>query len=102
MKTNITATLTVNISLAEVAAELHAQGQYLKANFSNEDLQMDDDFSGTDVRLQVTDDGAWQLHFRSADYDQDHRGFWACGSVRRGCTWVEAREQARELISSVE
>lgn len=102
MKAQISDKLTVNISLAEVAAELHAQGQYLKTHFSDEDLQMDDDFSGTDVRLQVREDGAWQLHFGSADYDQDHRGFWACGSVRRGCTWTEAREQARELISSVE
>lgn len=103
MKTQITDTLAVNISLAQVAAELHAQGQYLKDNFSKEDLtEHGSDFSGTDVRLQVSEDGGWTLHFGSSDYDQDHRGFWASSSVARACTWQEARETARELISSVE
>jgi hypothetical protein len=34
-----------------------------------------------DVRLQVTEDGAWYLHSGDASYDQDHRGFWGAGSL---------------------
>ena len=40
-----------------------------------------------EVRLQVMEDGRWDLHFGPGDYDQDHRGFWgsACLSRKTNC-----------------
>ncbi len=29
-----------------------------------------------EVRLQVYDEGGWQLHTGSTQYDDDHTGFW--------------------------
>jgi hypothetical protein len=103
MKTQLSDKLTVNLPIGSIASEIHAHGRYLRDSFSVEDLsEAGSDFVGTDVRLQVTEDGGWILHFGSADYDQDHRGFWACSSVRRGCSLIEARETARELINGIE
>ncbi len=92
----------VRITLAALAAEIHAQGQYLKRSFAREELTESgkndpDEFSGSDVRLQVQG-GSWQLHFGDSQYDQDHRGSWGCSSVPWGCTWQQARETARELL----
>ncbi len=36
---------------------------------------------GTDVRLQILDDGNWSLHTGDNRYDQDHRGSWGCGTL---------------------
>lgn len=103
MKITLTEELTVNLPIGEIALELHAHGRYLRDSFSAEDLsEPGSDFVGTDVRLQIGGDGGWQLHFGSADYDQDHRGFWAASCIRRGCSRKEANEVARELIESVE
>jgi hypothetical protein len=89
---------TVSIPLAELANEIYNCGQYLKHNFSAEDLtEKGTDFAGTDCRLNVRD-GSWSLLTGDSQYDQDHRGYWACSSIRRGCTWNEAREIARDLV----
>lgn len=91
--------LGVSIRVSVLAAEIHDCGQYLKRNFSAQDLaESGTDFIGTDCRLQVQD-GGWQLHTGSADFDQDHRGAWSCASIPRGCTWKEAREIARDLLN---
>ena len=57
-----------------------------------------------DVRLQVYEDGEWQLRWGLSDYDQDHRGYWGASSIP-GCnpkTGIVARfnskDVARDLI----
>ena len=102
MKITLTEKESVNISIGELAAEIYQQGRYLKDNFSAEGLtEPGEDFAGTDCRLQVQD-GSWSLHTGSADYDQDHGGFWSCSSIRRGCSRAEASEIARQLIDGLE
>lgn len=51
---------------------------------------------GTDVRLQVYENGEWSVHSGSSDYDQDHRGYWGAGSVpgKR----FNSEDTARDLI----
>ena len=62
----------------------------------------DDDESGWgDIRLQVTDDGAWELHTGDPQYDTDHRGYWGATSVDAGASMSKCREVARELIEQV-
>jgi hypothetical protein len=101
MKTNTSKILGVRVTIAALAAAIHAEGAYLKRSFARVDLMEDasdpDAFSGTDCRLQVHG-GNWQLHTGDSSYDQDHRGAWGCASIPWGCTWKEAREIARELI----
>ncbi len=54
-------------------------------------------FAESDVRLQVHD--GWTIHHGSADYDQDHRGFWGAGSVSARDSLATLREAARGLVS---
>lgn len=87
-------------TIKELADALYSEGQYLKRNFSKEDL-MDgphDDFCGTDVRLQLHD-GSWELHTGDSSYDQDHRGYWGASSISRGATRRECMDTARSLIN---
>lgn len=102
MKITLTESETINISVGALTDEIYSQGRYLKDNFSAEDLkEPGTDFVGTDCRLQVQG-GSWSLHTGSADYDQDHRGFWSCSCIRRGCSRAEASEIAHELIDGLE
>lgn len=94
MKRTDTKIAGVRVTVTALAAAIHAQGAYLKRAFAKADLQDDptdpDAFAGTDARLQVHG-GSWQLH--------TDRGAWGSSSIPWGCTWKEAREIARELIS---
>ena len=94
--------LTANLPLGDIAGEIYAIGQYIKDNFSADDLnEPGSDFRGSDVRLQVNDDGGWTLHYGSSDYDQDHRGYWACSYINRGCTRAESRDIAIKLVEGL-
>jgi len=92
----------VRVLLSELAADVHAYGQYLKANFSRADLRdSEDDTAGGEMRLQVKESG-WQTHHGDSQFDQDHRGMWSNAFVPYGCTQKEAREIARDLIEQCE
>jgi hypothetical protein len=52
-----------------------------------------------DVRLQVTDDGDWRVHFGDPGYDQDHRGYWGAGSVPGRGRRFDSTGEARRLIN---
>lgn len=58
-----------------------------------------DDPADIDVRLQVQEDGGWDLHFGDSSYDQDHRGYWgaSCLSLRTNC-----RSLAWDLIGEAQ
>jgi hypothetical protein len=85
-------------SIADIASEIHACGVYLRDTFKPSDLDDGEGNIGTDYRLQIHDDGSWETHSGSSDYDQDHRGHWGASFVPRGCTWAQAREIAKDLI----
>lgn len=77
-------------SVAQVAAELRdvkrtTEWSWLRG-FDQDDI---------DVRLQVTDDGRWDVYHGDASYDQDHRGFWGASSLSRRSN---CRELARDLL----
>lgn len=61
-------------------------------------LQPDDADEGIDVRLQVYPDGEWAVHSGSADYDQDHRGYWGSSSVPGDNRRFDSKDIARDLI----
>lgn len=57
----------------------------------------DGETPGTDCRLRVLPEGGgWQLLTGSADYDQDHRGYWGAGFLPLART--NLTELARDLI----
>ena len=92
-------TKTVRVPVGELASDVYSYGQYLKDNFSRDDLtEPGCDVAGGEMRLQVRD-GNWQTHHGDSQYDQDHRGNWGSAFVPYGCTRAESREIARELIS---
>ncbi len=61
-------------------------------------LEPEDADEGIDVRLQVRPGHGWELHYGSADYDQDHRGFWGASSVPGNNRRFKSRDVARNLI----
>lgn len=72
-------------SIKSVAAELAFAKRFY----------LGDDCPDVEVRLQVTEGGAWCLHYGDPCYDQDHRGFWGAGSLDRR---TNCRDEARWLI----
>lgn len=51
-----------------------------------------------EVRLQVHDEGGWALHTGSAQYDDDHTGFWGEDYIGPES---DLREVAKGLIQEV-
>ena len=87
-------------SLASVRSALAAEWRYLRRNFARSDLaEHGEDFAGTDIRLQVLENGKWALHSGPSDYDQDHRGYWgaSCLSYDR----QNLADLARDMIDQV-
>lgn len=55
-----------------------------------------------DVRLQVLDDGTWQLHYGDAQYDTDHRGYWGASIISVGMNRRDLNGVAQDLISQAQ
>lgn len=84
-------------SIASVRSALAAEWRYLRRSFARSEFEeRGEDFAGTDVRLQVRENGNWALHSGPSDYDQDHRGYWgtSCLSYDR----QNPTDPARDLI----
>ena len=102
MKTQVTDSESIDIPVGQLADAIYQHALYLRASFDRKDLvDIGSEFSGVDCRLNWFN-GSWSLLTGSSDYDQDHRGFWACGSISYDCTRAEAKELAHDLISSIE
>jgi hypothetical protein len=71
-------------SIKAVTAELIGQKFYL-----------DDEITEMDVRLQVHENGAWEIHTGDSQYDLDHRGFWGASYLTKS---TNCRECAKDLI----
>jgi len=67
-------------SIKTLRKVLTSNWKYIRKTFNKKDLEESSNLSGTDVRLQVTDNG-WQVHTGSSDYDTDHRGAWGNGFI---------------------
>jgi hypothetical protein len=89
-------------TLAELAQELHDYAEYLKHNYSADDLrETPDDTAGGDFRLRVYN-GSWSVNTGDSQYDQDHRGAWALAFVPRGASLKRCREIARQMLREIE
>ena len=93
-------------SVVAVCSALVSEYKYLRRNFSRNDLldpyDKGNEFAGTDIRLQVYENGNWAIRSGSSDYDQDHRGFWGASSLsfdRQNLTDLarDLIEQAKEM-----
>ena len=98
-------------SVRNVRRALAREWRYIRKNFHRAELvdECSDEFSGTDVRLQVYENGKWAIRSGDSSYDQDHCGFWgaSCLSYDRqnltelACDLIaQAAEQAAELEHS--
>lgn len=99
----------VCLPVTTLADYVYQYGQYLKCNFSREDLSEDGDGenAGGDMRLQVLPAkefgiGSWRTWEGDNQFDTNHRGMWANAFVPYGCTRKEAREIAENLIAECE
>jgi hypothetical protein len=70
-------------------------------NRESVDNDSDEEAYGIDVRLQVTSDGSWFIHFGDASYDTDHRGYWGDSSVPGNGERFDAKAVARDLVDQV-
>ncbi len=94
-------------SIRHVRALLAIRWRSLRTMNRADLVEPGEDSASTDVRLQVWDDGTWNVHTGDASYDQDHRGFWgaSCLSYDRQDLEALARdliEQARDHHSQTE
>jgi hypothetical protein len=102
MKIQLTETESIEISLEDLTEQIFNESQYLRSDYTEEELQIpDSDFSGIDCRLRVFD-GDWSLITGDSQFDTDHRGYWAYGSIPYYCTLEEAQEIAESLIKALE
>lgn len=53
---------------------------------------------GLDVRLQVLEDGSWDILTGDPCYDTDHRGYWGAGVLGQD---TDCNELAGELLDEV-
>jgi hypothetical protein len=83
-------------SIKAVRKELVKKHRLLRQYFpKREDLIEDEsDFSGVDVRLQVTSDG-WCINTGDASFDLSHRGCWGSSCI----TWE--RENLEDVARSL-
>lgn len=86
-------------SIAAVRSVLAQEWRATRRMCSRADLADaydDDATAGTDVRLQVYENGNWAVRVGDSSYDQDHRGFWGASFL----SWDRANltDLARELI----
>jgi hypothetical protein len=82
-------------SIKNVRKHLVSVHKSLRSSFKREDLIEDDsDFSGTDVRLQVTAHG-WAIHTGDSSFDQSHTGYWGSSCI----TWE--RENLEDVARSL-
>ena len=55
-----------------------------------------------DIRLQVREDGQWEVHVGDPCFDADHHGYWGASFVPASCVKFEAYGTARDLLEQVE
>lgn len=79
----------------DVAQELH---QIANA-FDWDHLVRTTGDTDVDVRLQVREDGSWDVRSGDASYDTDHRGFWGSGSLSNDTNF---KTLAADLIDQAE
>ena len=82
-------------SIKDVANDIRIEANYMKRNYSKEDLADDDGNAGIDVRLQVNGN-SWAIHTGDSSFDQDHRGVWGASFIPWGRPNCESI--ARDLI----
>lgn len=68
-----------------------------RQGYSREEVTSPGEEPGVDVRLQVCEGGGVDMHLGSADYDQDHSGFWGASWIPYRATRAEARAIAMDL-----
>jgi hypothetical protein len=61
-------------------------------------IQLPADLDETDVRLQLHEDGSYDIHTGCAQYDLDHRGYWGAGTLARERSPQDRIDLARDLI----
>lgn len=70
----------------QIKRRLAAEKEALDSVFAGLPVKKDDQYIDVRLRIQNPSNGfhiSWALLFGDPSYDQDHRGFWAAGSIDR-------------------
>lgn len=87
-------------SVKELASELKSAWDYMRKNYSKEDMEyFGGGEAGMDVRLRVYN-GSWELLTGDSQYDTDHKGEWSYSFL----TWSKPnfKNIASDLIDELE
>jgi hypothetical protein len=89
----------IEIDCEYVANMIHTISHLLTIDWDEwiENGETDDD-PQIDIRLQVTEDNGYYVHYGLSDFDQDHHGAWGSSSVGKCVSMEKAMEIAKELI----
>ena len=81
-------------TVATIADDLLAFGDIFEHDKNEEDDELD-------VRLQVRDNGNWEIHYGLPCYDTNRRGYWGAAIINECTNRTEAEAVAQDLISQV-
>lgn len=89
----------IDIDCEDVAEEIHTISHLSTIDWDEwiENGETDDD-PQIDVRLQVTEDNGYHVHYGLSDFDQDHRGAWGSSSVGKRVSLEDCKAIAKDLI----
>jgi len=94
-------------SIKDVAHDVAVEHRALRSMFRHSPKQLDDGEgnTGTDIRLQILEDGNWYIHTGLSDYDTDHHGVWGAGFLPLGrCNTAsiakDLLEQCKDMAES--
>lgn len=89
----------IEIDCEDVANEIHTISHLSTIDWDEwiENGETDDD-PQIDIRLQVTEDNGYHVHYGLSDFDQDHYGAWGSSSVGKCVSMEDAMRIAKDLI----
>ena len=81
-------------------AEPKIDAQEVKAQLVSirDSLGEDYEGGGLPVRLQVQEDGSWEIHTGDSSYDLDHRGYWGSDGIQPDFTEKDLQSIAEGMI----
>lgn len=89
----------IEIDCEDVANEIHTISHLSTIDWDEwiENGETDDD-PQIDIRLQVTEDNGYHVHYGLSDFDQDHYGAWGSSSVGKCVSMETCMAIAKDLI----
>lgn len=89
-------------TIEELADLIYDYGQELLTYDPEDLMEPGEEEPYGECRLQVWDDGSWEFHTGSHQYDGDSTGMWAEAIIVPGETYAMCKTFAEEMLDEIE